>query len=262
MLLITSSASFSSNSSKNSLSRPFSSCHQSFLQFPSPPIPSRNLSLDRFQVVINYLFNLLLLQFLQKRKSYTYIYIYSLNQFFHLSLDRLQVVINYLNLLLLKFPFSSFKRFLSIVFELLSTTSTSFSSNSSLPFSKKFFLSLQICQMDERYQEFPSVLCVETNTENAHPHLLEGLPVAIQTAGNEDATDDEKLDMYAFALVIYFGRLYVFVCNMAFFPRMSQKSSCISVGQRTSSQHTPLSSHTWKSHWRNSEAQPGIGKSS
>ena len=58
-----------------------------------------------------------------------------------------------------------------------------------------------------RYTGFATLLCKETATEDAGPHIQEGLPVAIETARsirlNESTAHDDDCDVYAFALVIH-----------------------------------------------------------
>ena len=59
----------------------------------------------------------------------------------------------------------------------------------------------------DRYKAFCLLLCKETATEDATQHVLEGLPVAINTAGSiqldEATSEDVELDVYALALVIH-----------------------------------------------------------
>ena len=59
----------------------------------------------------------------------------------------------------------------------------------------------------ERYTSFSTLLCQETATEDAGPHIQDGLPVAVDTARtillDEPSTLDENYDVYAFALVIH-----------------------------------------------------------
>lgn len=68
-----------------------------------------------------------------------------------------------------------------------------------------------LVEIHERYRDFTSKLCKHTATPEASQHVLRGLPVAIQTARSvqldEDATDNEQLDVFAFALVIYIWQI-------------------------------------------------------
>lgn len=66
-------------------------------------------------------------------------------------------------------------------------------------------------EVHRRYKGFALSLCKETGTEGADLHVLEGLPVAIDTARSiqldDDTVDDEELDIYAFALVIHIWQI-------------------------------------------------------
>ncbi len=66
-------------------------------------------------------------------------------------------------------------------------------------------------QIHRRYVGFALLLCKETATGYTHQHLLEGLPIAIDTAMSirlDDTTaNDDELDVYAFALVIHIWQI-------------------------------------------------------
>ena len=64
-----------------------------------------------------------------------------------------------------------------------------------------------LLEIYQRYTGFATLLFKETVTEDASPHVQEGLIVAINTAGSirldHSSTQDEAHDVYAFALVIH-----------------------------------------------------------
>ncbi len=68
-----------------------------------------------------------------------------------------------------------------------------------------------IQQIHSRYKGFALLLCKETDTEYAHLHLLEGLPIAVDTAKSirlDDTTaNDDELGVYAFALVVHIWQI-------------------------------------------------------
>lgn len=99
-----------------------------------------------------------------------------------------------------------------------------------------------------RYKGFALLLCKETATDGAVQHVLEGLPIAIDTARSvrldEDAIDDEELDLYAFALVIHIWQI---VCirmqHGQFPPDEGSVSLCLSWTTYFLSAHTLVKVH-------------------
>ena len=77
-------------------------------------------------------------------------------------------------------------------------------------------------EIHRRYQDFTSKLCKETATPKACQHVLKGIPAAIQTAQSvhldEDTTDNEELNIFAFALVIYVWQIVCLRMQYGGFP--------------------------------------------
>ena len=74
--------------------------------------------------------------------------------------------------------------------------------------------SLNISDLYQRYTGAVTLLCKETATQDADPHIQEGLAVAVDTAAsirlNESTAHDDDCDVYAFALVIHVWQIVCF----------------------------------------------------
>lgn len=91
-----------------------------------------------------------------------------------------------------------------------------------------------ISDIHPRYKDFASLLCKETATEDADPHLLVGLPIAIDTAKciqlDRLTTCGDELDVYAFALIIHVWQIICFRSQHGILPGAEMEVSlCLSL---------------------------------
>ena len=94
----------------------------------------------------------------------------------------------------------------------------------------------------ERYTSFSTLLCQETATEDAGPHIQDGLPVAVDTAQttllDEPSTLDEDHDVYAFALVIHVWQIVCYRMEHGSLPSADiEDSLCLNMGTYFLSAH-------------------------